>query len=467
MNYRFSHDRSLQQVQKLRQEQRLTPRQVLQIRITQIPRLDLEHLIYQELESNPMLELIDDDELDMSTYEIAEKREEELHEEITKFFEEDSPTYFSPTELKEQPESQTPYVFTLAEHLKSELKLETSDPIVIEIGEYIIDSLNDKGFLDIPLESISKYFGVENEKVEEIHKSIQTFDPPGIAARNQRESIQIQMEREPEKWELELEIVKNHWDYYKNDDIDQLSKKLNIESPVVKEALSNIRKINPYPTSGDFGLVRYVIPNVVVTKKGENFEIAINEPNLPFLRLNTRYLRILQSPKDFDKETVNFVKKWMNRAIFVLRCFEIRKRNFRNVINYIINKQKDFLDKGVLFMNPLRLVDIAEATKLSESTISRYIKDTYIQTPRGVFHLKYFLSGGLEAKYGTISTNVVREKIKRIIEKEGNDPLIDDEIAKIFNNEGINISRRTVAKYRTQMGIPSSRKRKKEKKLHE
>ncbi len=467
MNYGIYNDRSLRQVQKLKLEQKLTPRQVLQIRITQIPRLELEHLIYQEVEANPMLEIFEDEEFDSSAGESSEEVKEKLNEEIKNFLEDDFPTIFAPTELKEQLEKQTPYISTLAEHLKSELRLETSDTTKIEIGEYIIDSLNDEGFLDIPIESISEYFGVEIKKVIEITNLIQNFDPPGIAARNPRESIKIQIERTQKKWKTELKIVSDYWEQFEKNDIEYIAKELNIKASKVKKAINRIRKINPRPTSQNFGEVRYVTPNVVVNKKGDDYDIAINEPNLPFLRLNTRYLEILQSPKSFERKTVNFVKKWLDRAIFVLRCFEMRKKNFRKVINFIINEQKEFLKKGVMFMKPLRLSDIAHATELSESTISRYIKDTYIQTPRGVFHLKHFLSGGLEAKNGSISTNVIREKIKRMVDMEGGERLTDFEIADNLEKEGIDISRRTVVKYRKQMGIPSSRKRRREKKLYE
>jgi len=275
------------------------------------------------------------------------------------------------------------------------------------------------------------------------------------------------MERDPDKWKLELEVVKNYWDYFKNNDIDKIANEMKIETSKIKELLNNIHKINPRPISGDFGYIRYVIPNVIVNKIEENYDIAINEPTLPFFRLNTKYLHILKTPEDFNKETVRFVKKWMDRAIFVLRCLEMRRRNFRNVINYIVSKQKEFLDKGVMFMNPLRLTDIAEATNLSESTISRYIKDTYIQTPQGVFHLKHFLSGRLEAKDGSISTNVIREKIKRMVDNEGENSLTDNEITEILDKEGIDISRRTVTKYRKQMEIPSSRKRKRDRRLYD
>lgn len=472
MNYKSPNGKSLRQIHKLKQEQKLTPRQVLQIRITQIPRLELEHLLYQELELNPMLEFREDDELNESPYETDKDREEQsekeqLDEKLKEFFEEDFPSYFAPTDLKEQPEKQTPYVSTFAEDLKSELRLEHSEPETIRIGEYLIDSLNNDGFLDIPLEFTTEYLGVNKEKIEKVLNIIQGFDPPGIAARDSQESLSIQMKRNPLKWKLELKIIEDYWDYYKKNDADKISNGLNIDKKKVREALNNIRKLTPHPTNSDFGEIRYVIPNVFVSKKGENYEVAINEPNLPFFRLNTRYLHILQSPGDYDKKTVMFMKKWMDRAIFVLRCLHTRKKNFGSVINYIISKQKDFLKKGILFMKPLRLTDIAKATNLSESTISRYIKDTYIQTPRGVFHLKYLLSGGIQINAGAISTNVIREKIKRMIDKEGKTPLTDREIADILKKEGIDISRRTVDKYRNQMGISSSRERKRERKLYE
>jgi len=472
MNYKSPNGKSLRQIHKLKQEQKFTPRQVLQIRITQIPRLELEHLLYQELELNPMLEFREDDELNESPYEADKDREEQsekeqLDEKLKEFFEEDFPSYFAPTDLKEQLEKQTPYVSTFAEDLKSELRLEHSEPETIRIGEYLIDSLNNDGFLDIPLEFITEYLGVNKEKIEKVLNIIQGFDPPGIAARDPQESLCIQMKRNPLNWKLELKIIENYWDYYKKNDVDKISNELNIDKEKVREALNDIRKLTPRPTNSDFGEIRYVIPNVFVSKKGENYEVAINEPNLPFFRLNTRYLHILQSPGGYDKKTVMFMKKWMDRAIFVLRCLHTRKKNFRSVINYIISKQKDFLEKGILFMNPLRLTDIAKATNLSESTISRYIKDTYIQTPRGVFHLKYLLSGGIQINAGAISTNVIREKIKRMIDKEGKIPLTDQEIADILKKEGIDISRRTVDKYRNQMGISSSRERKRERKLYE
>ncbi|MCK4420455.1 RNA polymerase factor sigma-54 [candidate division WOR-3 bacterium] len=462
-----SNDRVLEHRFGLYQIQKVTPMQLLQRMLIQIPRLELEHLLYQELESNPMLEFIEDEEV-YETQDAKEEVEKEdlLSEELKKFFAEDFSTYFTSTEIREQPESQIPYIPTLTEHLRGELKLETSDPTIIKVGEYIIDSLSKEGFLKIPLEDISEHFEIEIGKAEEILKIIQTFDPPGIGARNLKESIQLQMEREPKKWSLEHKIIEKCWDEYEKKDIDKISIELNINSKKIKKALSNIKNINPLPSSSNYGEIRYVIPSIIINKKGKGFEISINEPNLPSMRLNIKYLNIIKSPKDYDRKTVKFVKDWMNRSLFFLRCLEMRKRNFRSVINYIIDQQKDFLEKGILFMKPLNLFDIAEATNLSESTISRYIKDTYIQTPRGVFHLKYLLSGGIPWKGGKISTNVIREKIKQMIKIESKDTFTDEDIAGILAKEGINISRRTVGKYRKQLGILSSIKRKKENKIY-
>lgn len=462
---KFSRSHELKNIQELRQK--LSPMQVLRIKITQSPRLELEHLIYQELEANPMLEFVKDDELNEFPYEAEKEEKDQLKKALKEFFEDDFSTYFTPAELKEPPEKQIPYVSTLAEELKSELRMETSDDESIKIGEYIIDSLNDKWFLDTPPSSIAEYFGVEKDKIEELLKLIQRIGPPGIAAQDSRESKQLQMERNPEKWKLELKIVKNYWDFYKKKEIEKLSNSINIDREKIKKAFKNIEKLNPHPTSRNSGRVRYVIPTVVVKRKGEDFEIAINEPNLPFIRLNTKYLQILQSPRNYDKKTVGFVEKWLERAKFILQSLEMRKKNFRNVINYITQEQKDFFKRGVLFMKPLKLKVIAEATNLSESTISRYIKDTYIQTPRGVFHLKYLLSGGIKGGNGMVSTNAIKEKINRMIEIEGEEPLSDEEINKRLKMEGINISRRTVTKYRNQMEIPSRPERKKEKKLNE
>jgi RNA polymerase sigma-54 factor len=452
--------------QSLKLEQKMSPLQVLMIRITQCPRLELQTIIHQEIEANPMLSLNEDDESTETTEPSALEEDKGvddlLNKELKDFFQEDFPTYFVPSDLEKLESKQIPYNLPISEQLKAELRMELSDGKLIEIGEYMIDSLTDEGFLDTPVPTIAEFFGIPEEEVESVLRIIQECGPPGVAARNTRESIKIHLERNPEKSKLELEIVNGFWDEYKNKEVEKIAESLNVNEEKVKNAIINIDKINPHPTGRDFGKVEYVTPSVIIEEDGEALKISIREPELPFFRLNSRYLKVLQAPKNYDKKTIKFVEKWMERAKFILQSLEMRRKNFKNVMEYIVDFQRDFFYEGVMRMNPLTLRKIAENTNLSESTISRYIKDTYVQSPRGVFHIKHLLSGGVRVKEQNISTNTIREKIKRMIESEGVNKLSDIEIKKELEKEGINITRRTVAKYRNQMGISPKAKRKKE-----
>ena len=442
------------------------------IKITQCPRLELKNIIYQEIEVNPMLNLNEEDEFpdipeSATAGEEKEKEEKEeedlLDKELKDFFEEDFPTYFVPSDSEITDKSQIPYTSPLSEQLKTELRMELSDERLIVVGEYMIDSLTDEGFLDTPLPTIAEFFGISESDLEEVLKIIQESAPPGIAARNIRESLKLHLERVSERQGLELEIVENFWDEYKNKEVKKIAEALNINEQDVKNAITKIEKINPRPTGRDFGKIEYIKPSLIVEKNGEELKISISEPELPFFRLNSRYLGVLQAPENYDKKTIKFVEKWMERAKFILQSLDMRKKNYRKVMEYIVGFQKDFFCKGVMHMNPLTLKKIARKTNLSESTISRYIKDTYVQSPQGVFHMKHLLSGGVKGKEQNFSTNTIREKIKRIVASEGSKKLSDQKIKEELEKEGINITRRTVAKYRNQMGIlPKAKRRKRD-----
>jgi len=341
-----------------------------------------------------------------------------------------------------------------------DLHMELFDEKLIEVGEYMIDSITDDGFMDTPLPTIAEFFALPESEVERILKIIQECAPTGVAARDARESIRLQLEVNGGKSELELKIIDDFWTEYKNMEIGKISSVLNLNPKKVEKAIGNIQKIKPHPTVKNFGRVEYVIPSVIVRKEEEGLKISIDEPELPFFRLNAKYLGVLQAPENYDKKTINFVEKWIERAKFIIQSLEMRKKNFKKVMEYVIGVQRDFIEKGVMFMNPLTLKKIAEATKLSESTISRYLKDTYVQSPMGVFHIKHLLSGGVKGKEDNISTNTIREKIKRMIKSEGENKLSDIEIKKKLEKEDIDITRRTVAKYRNQLGIPPKSKRK-------
>ncbi len=459
---RFSNIQKLQQGLQLKQK--MSPLQVLMIRITQCPRLELKNIIYKEIESNPMLDLAEEEERsetdEVSATEEEEKEEDILNKELKDFFVEDFPTYFVPSDFEEDRKSQIPYTLKLSERLKMDLHMELFDEKLIEVGEYMIDSITDDGFMDTPLPTIAEFFALPESEVERILKIIQECAPTGVAARDARESIRLQLEVNGGKSELELKIIDDFWTEYKNMEIGKISSVLNLNPKKVEKAIGNIQKIKPHPTVKNFGRVEYVIPSVIVRKEEEGLKISIDEPELPFFRLNAKYLGVLQAPENYDKKTINFVEKWIERAKFIIQSLEMRKKNFKKVMEYVIGVQRDFIEKGVMFMNPLTLKKIAEATKLSESTISRYLKDTYVQSPMGVFHIKHLLSGGVKGKEDNISTNTIREKIKRMIKSEGENKLSDIEIKKKLEKEDIDITRRTVAKYRNQLGIPPKSKRK-------
>jgi RNA polymerase sigma-54 factor len=459
---RMSNFQRLENTLKLKQK--MSPLQVLMIRITQCPRLELKNIIHKEIEANPMLDVAEEEERreseEVSSSEEEDKEEAILKKELRDFFEEDFPTYFVPSDFEENQKRQIPYTSTLSEQLKMDLHMELSDEKLIEVGEYMIDSITDEGFMDTPLPTIAEFFSLPEDEVEKVLNIIQECAPAGVAARDPRESVKLQLEVNAEQSELELKIVSDFWTEYKNTEIDKITSELNISRKRVEKALRNIQKIKPHPTVKNFGRVEYVIPSVIVEKDESGFKVSIDEPELPFFRLNSRYLQVLQAPQNYDKKTINFVEKWMERAKFILQSLELRKKNFRRVMEYIINIQGDFINKGVMYMNPLTLKKISEATDLSESTISRYLKDTYVQSPKGVFHIKHLLSGGVKGKVDNISTNTIREKIKRMIKSEGEKKLSDLEIKKELEKEDIVITRRTVAKYRNQLGIPPKSKRK-------
>lgn len=472
MNRDYGKDRNLSQRFEVRQEQKLSQLQIQMLNIVQSPILELQQLVFQELETNPMLEYLKEEELTENPYEEEEEIEEDrleeiFDEEIKEFFQSGYTTYYTPSGLDEPIEPQNPYTPTLSEHLKGELRLSTSDREKIEIGEYIIDSLKDNGYLGITIEEICRNFCIKSEKAEEVLSLVQSFEPSGIAARDKREAILIKLKRSSNEFTTEIEIIQKFWDEYKNEDYKKIIRRTKLDEKKVKEAIRNIKKINPTPVMRDYGTVNYVKPNVVVNFSGNKVDISIDESDLPYMRLNTKYMNIVESPESYDRETIFFVNKWMRRAVFFLRSLEMRRNNYRKVMNYIIHKQKKFLKENIMYMKALKLSDIAEVTDLDESTISRYLKDTFIQTPRGVFHAKYLLSGGIEMENGSISTNVIREKIRRLIKNEGDNVLTDGDISSILRNEGINVTRRTVTKYRNQLKISTSGKRKKERDLYE
>ncbi len=461
--------RDLNHFQILRLEHKLRPEQVQVIRLIQTPILELEHAIFQQLEQNPVLDFVPEDEISQISDEIEEEEvnsdDLELDEEFLDFLNEDLPTFFAPTRDREEKfKERFVYAPSLKEHLKSELRFTVSDEKEIEIGEFLIDSINERGFLDIDLADVSEALSVDKEKIEKVLGVIQGFDPPGIGSRDLKECLLIQLKRIGKEKSPEATIIKDFFNEFKKLQTDIIATKMGLELEKVKELISNIKKLNLYPTKSLWGDVSYVIPDVIVEEDKDNrFKIIINESNIPFMKINFKYLEVLKHPENYDKKTINFIKEKAKSAFLFLRTLEMRRKTFKKIIEYIIDRQREFLIKGVLYKKPLKLKEIASKVGVHESTVSRILKGVYIQTPRGVFNAKQLFSGGVGTVNGKISREVIKEKIKIIIANEKKaEPFNDREISEMLSKEGINIGIRTVTKYREELGIPPGRIRKKE-----
>ena len=451
----FSHEHILGVAQKL------SPEVVHLLKIIQTPRYEQISMIYQELQENPCLELSDFDEIHQDIDEEEEIDIEEIvgEKDIARFVQEELPYYFEPTREEEELREQFVHQPTLKEHLDGELRLHVTEPDEIEIGEFIIEYIDEHGFFKASIQDIAKATGASPEKVEKVLKTIQSFDPPGIAARDVREALIIQVKRMGMDG-LILRILEEAYDKFKKMDLQGIAKKLRVDIAEIRDAVEFIKSINPVPAKGRWGEVSYVVPHVIVEEDGDDYRVILNEYDLPFIRISPVYLEMLRNPENYDEKTLEFVREKMRKAILFLRGLELSRETFRRIVEYIIERQKEFLRKGIMYKQPLRMREIAKAVGVHESTVSRKIQGVYIQTPRGVFRLKDLLSKGVGEN--ELSRDVIKERIRLIIENERKErPLSDGEIAEILKREGISVGRRTVAKYRGEMGIPPANIRRK------
>jgi len=326
------------------------------------------------------------------------------------------------------------------------------------IGRYIVGNLNEQGFLKLEPKVIANVFKVDTLQVVKIIKKIQQLDPLGIAAKNIQESLSIQLEIMSEKNELEQIIVKKYLIKLAEGHFNEILSELDISESVLRMAVEKIKLLNPYPAAGFYqgDNTKYIFPDIVVKKVGKNF--ILNDNNiLPEIKINNNYYSLLK--KSRNDEERNYLKKKYKSATWLIRSIEQRQNTIRKISNAIMKKQKDFLNNGIKFLYVMTLNDIAEIIDVHESTVSRATKDKYIQTPQGLFELDFFFSSGIK----NLSSHSIKAYIADFINEEDSEsPLSDSNISSLLCKRlDINISRRTVAKYRSRMSILSSSKRKK------
>lgn len=351
---------------------------------------------------------------------------------------------------------------TLGEYLEWQLRMTQTTDDVRAAAEAIIGNLNDDGYLEGTREEIAALGGWSMETVNKAFEVIAQFDPPGVGASSLQECLAMQLYAMGCGDRLAVALVRNHFHKLQNHKLPELARELNISIEDLLNELKLIKRLEPHP-GRKFAPsnTQYVEPEVYIEKMDDDYVIRFNDDGLPQLRINSQYRRMIEN-KDTSKETRDYLKDRFRSAVDLLKNIEHRKQTIYRVCEQIVHRQRDFLDKGVEYIKPMMLKDISEDIGMHLSTVSRVVNGKYAHTPQGVIELRRFFTEGMTNEDGEeVSTQIIKLKIKKMIEAEdGKNPLTDDEIAKILAQEGQKLSRRTVAKYRDQLRIPGSRERK-------
>ena len=464
--------------QSLNLQMRQSPQQVLLSSLLQLPILSLEQRIRLELETNPLLELEAEQEQELEEVEEAnpelktedEEEEEEKSPEEEIDWEEilndqDSYEVRIPKE-KDSEVFERPEVFkeTLTDHLLSQLHMTKLNPDEIMIGEYIIWNINNVGYLTVDVESIAHNLDQDVDTVECVLSTIQQFDPPGIGARNLQECLLLQLLQQKPNHEQAIQTIRDFYEDFKNKRFEKLSKLLEIPLIDVDEIIKHITKLNPKPGEGYISYENnYIVPDLEVRKVDGELKISMHDWNVPQLRINNQYRKMLLDKKHTNKATRDFIRQRLESARWLINSIHQRRATILRATEAIINRQRDFFEIGPEHLKPMILKDIADEINMDISTISRVTNGKYIQTEWGVFELKYFFSERIKADDGEdVSNKKIKALIRDIVSGEPPDkPFNDQKLSAMLKAKGYNVARRTVAKYREQMSIPVSRLRRK------
>lgn len=441
----------IKQEPKLTQQLLLTPQLQLAIKLLQLNRLELENAIREELNQNPLLE-----------EEPREEEEEVLWDSLIGWGKKASRKK-DPFEEGKPWEEEVRVKIGLREHLLWQLRMSFLDEEGMRIGDFLIGNLDDDGYLRISIEEASEILGVSVEKVKEVLEVIQTFDPPGIGARDLKECLLIQLRQKEEIDPLFIRIVEEGFEEILKGNLSTLSSRFNVSKEKLQELLKLLKTLETKPGREFFEVsTLYVIPDLIIYKKDDNYEVILNEEGLPRLRVNKEYIRKFEGKE--DPTLINYLKQKLKEAQWFLRGLEQRQKTLGKIGRSIVKFQRDFLEKGIQYLKPLVLKDVALDTGLHESTVSRAIAGKYALTPQGLFELKFFFSSKVGDGLVEMSSRQVKKLIEDLIAQESpSSPLSDQEIAKILKrNYGLSIARRTITKYREALGIPSSKERRRE-----
>lgn len=470
---------NLKQTMKLGHHLMMTPQLKLAIQILQFSSLELTEHLRTELEENPVLE----DDTKAETPEVEKKSDEkelEWEQYMESYEGSSAPSIdFNAREENEIIEKRNTANETLKDALLIQLHVSDLTEEQIEIGEFILGNIDHNGYVRVLereitnddlceeeiLKELASLYEKNKEEVLEVLTVMQNFEPAGVMARTTRECLLLQAMRLPVRDTVAEEIIKKHLHTLARKNISQIAKAMRINMEEVIEAVKIITEtLNPVPgTSYGTDDSHALLPDVFIEKVENDYVVIMNEDGMPRLKLSSYYRQMLKS-KDasLDKEAKGYVQEKVKSALYLIKSVNQRQRTIYKVTQSIVKFQREFLDKGLKFLTPMVLKDVAEDIGVHESTVSRVTTNKFVHTPRGVFELKYFFSGSVGASNGDdINVKYIKDTLNSIIEKEDKDkPLRDQELVELLNKKGISLARRTVAKYRTELGFGTAGKRK-------
>ncbi|EOM3720441.1 TPA: RNA polymerase factor sigma-54 [Escherichia coli] len=467
---------------RLSQQLAMTPQLQQAIRLLQLSTLELQQELQQALESNPLLEQIDTHEeidtretQDSETLDTADALEQkEMPEELPldaswdTIYTAGTPSGTSGDYIDDElPVYQGETTQTLQDYLMWQVELTPFSDTDRAIATSIVDAVDETGYLTVPLEDILESIGDEEidiDEVEAILKRIQRFDPVGVAAKDLRDCLLIQLSQfdKTTPWLEEARlIISDHLDLLANHDFRTLMRVTRLKEDVLKEAVNLIQSLDPRPgQSIQTGEPEYVIPDVLVRKHNGHWTVELNSDSIPRLQINQHYASMCNNARnDGDSQ---FIRSNLQDAKWLIKSLESRNDTLLRVSRCIVEQQQAFFEQGEEYMKPMVLADIAQAVEMHESTISRVTTQKYLHSPRGIFELKYFFSSHVNTEGGgEASSTAIRALVKKLIAAENPaKPLSDSKLTSLLSEQGIMVARRTVAKYRESLSIPPSNQRK-------
>jgi RNA polymerase sigma-54 factor len=467
--------------QSLALQQVLSPQLQQSLLVLQTPLLELRNLVQQEMETNPVLEELPDEpgsdaqsegELSVddnfkSEFEKLASLDEEWRDYMAQSASSGGDSFRRSREAKDKRQfffDSIAVQETLQQNLLGQLKQNVLNASDRKAAELIIGNIDDNGFLQSTPEEMTLNSGIPREDFEKLLVLIQSFHPPGVGARDLRECLLIQLKREGKENSLEYNIVSEHMEDLGRRRFPEIARRIGISVEDVQKAADNIGRLNPRPGQVFAASPQnYVLPDVTVEKVDGEYQIIINNEQIPHLRISNLYKDIIASGNTQSSEVKDYIRDKIRSGKFLIRSIHQRQQTISNIAQQIVARQHDFLEHGPSHLKPMTMAEVAGSVGVHETTVSRAVSGKYMATPQGVFEMKYFFTSGYQTGTGeSLSNTSVKEAILDLVKREdGNEPLSDNEIVEILGERGIPIARRTVAKYRTELNILPSHMRRK------